>query len=109
LQGDGLAGRAVWHLTWNHDLPGRFPLDSLGLAIRSARWGDDSPVIRPNPSPCLSPTAANNGSCGTGLPEAWPIHRDSVSISAYPPVSSRPWTSNFPRKTRSKSSATTPR
>ena len=45
LQGDGLAGTAEWRLVWNHDVPGRFPLDTLALAIRSMRWADSTPVI----------------------------------------------------------------
>ena len=45
LRDDGLVGTAEWKVAHDHDRPGRLSLAGLQLAVRTARWADDTPVV----------------------------------------------------------------
>src|SRR5579871_3893469 len=44
----GLAGSAEWKIGHDADGPGRLPLGALQLALRSAKWSDQAPVVLGN-------------------------------------------------------------
>ncbi|MFL5340200.1 MAG: hypothetical protein ACJ8F7_08605 [Gemmataceae bacterium] len=45
LSGNGLVGSAEWKIVHSAAGPGRLPLNSLQLALRSARWPDNRPAL----------------------------------------------------------------